>query len=127
MKYSVLNAPMHSRRRPLVLCSGFKQQLHPVQEPISSIRFEEGLQLLTSWKLQYGSCYVPKSASDAVELQQWISEVRKAGKSGYLTTEQQQQLDQAEFVWKQNVVGGYHSYEVVRSTQCFPVHCCASS
>jgi len=105
MNYPVLNATLQ-HRRPLVLCSGCKQQMHPLQEPISSIRFEQGLQLLTKWKLQYGSCYVPKSASDAVELQQWISEVRKADKSRYLTTEQQQQLDQAEFIWKQNVVGG---------------------
>jgi len=66
--------------------------------------FEQQLQRLRQWKSQYGSCLVPRSATDVTQLAGWVSSVRRAAGQGKLNEQQKQQLDDLEFVWKPHVV-----------------------
>ena len=115
---SLVRPKCASKQQSTSLCTSSN-----LQEPQSSSsssssgrtpdKFTRGLQLLSDWHQQYGTCHVPKTATDASTLHQWVSGTRKAGRVGQLTQLQQQQLDQLGFVWRPNVVRGCDTHSLL--------------
>jgi hypothetical protein len=82
----------------------------------AALLFEQQLADLASWKDTFGTCHVPRTATDAASLSSWVSAMRKAGQkkqegkqqgkqgSGGLTEQQRQQLDALGFVWRPDTV-----------------------
>ncbi len=90
----------------------------PPAEYKASPMWQAMLVQLAAWRAEHGSCHVPRNAFDAQKLAEWVVSTRKAARKGQLSTEEREQLDQLDFVWRPDVVGACHGQHTCRCSCC---------
>ena len=73
--------------------------------------FEEHVERLTAYKIEYGDCHVPHKFKDGTKLGYWVDGVRRG--NIILSEEQRQELTQVGFAWNITEINASKNQQIV--------------